>query len=465
MRRFFRPFCLLFTAAMFMASCLNSDNDTVTYYDDAAITAFSLSNAKITRHTKSSTGEDSTYIEISSDVANYPFVIDQIKGEIYNVDSLPLGTDPTKILCNYSTKNNSYAGIKSLKSDSIAYFNTADSIDFSSPREVSVYSSSGVNVKKYKITVNIHKEKADSFVWKQMPDSRELASLKDMKAYNLNGEIVVLGTDGQKTRVLTINASNGRTFTDTRITLETNSYNNAVVFNNELYVIDNGTLKTSKDAKSYDIVTDSPEVIQLLAASSKAIYGKTAENIIFYSTDKGKTWIEDTMDSDGKNLPTEDISYTCYQYGKNKDEETIVLFGIRPEISTMDNTATIWRKIIENNDYSEGNEWTYINYDSKSKKTLPRLENLNVVRHNDMLMALGGKGLDGCYVGAFSKIYISYDHGYSWNSLDYITYPYGFDKSASAVSVCTDSDNYIWIMLNHTGQVWKGRINKMSWNR
>ena len=96
---------------------------------------------------------------------------------------------------------------------------------------------------------------------------------------------------------------------------------------------------------------------------------------------------------------------------------------------------------------------------------MPRLENLNVVRHNDMLMALGGKGLDGCYVGAFSKIYISYDHGYSWNSLDYITYPYGFDKSASAVSVCTDSDNYIWIMLNHTGQVWKGRINKMSWNR
>ena len=270
MRRFFRPFCLLFTAAMFMASCLNSDNDTVTYYDDAAITAFSLSNAKITRHTKSSTGEDSTYIEISSDVANYPFVIDQIKGEIYNVDSLPLGTDPTKILCNYSTKNNSYAGIKSLKSDSIAYFNTADSIDFSSPREVSVYSSSGVNVKKYKITVNIHKEKADSFVWKQMPDSRELASLKDMKAYNLNGEIVVLGTDGQKTRVLTINASNGRTFTDTGITLETNSYNNAVVFNNELYVIDNGTLKTSKDAKSYDIVTDSPEVIQLLAASTQS---------------------------------------------------------------------------------------------------------------------------------------------------------------------------------------------------
>ena len=121
----------------------------------------------------------------------YTFVIDQIKGEIYNVDSLPLGTDPTKILCNYSTKNNSYAGIKSLKSDSITYFNTADSIDFSSPREVSVYSSSGVNVKKYKITVNIHKEKADSFVWKQMPDSRELASLKDMKAYNLNGQIVM----------------------------------------------------------------------------------------------------------------------------------------------------------------------------------------------------------------------------------------------------------------------------------
>ena len=213
-----------------MASCLNSDNDDVTFYDDAAITAFSLSSVEMTRHTTDSTGTDSTYVEMSTEVSSYNFYIDQLQGLIYNVDSLPVGTNAAKILCTYSTKNNSYAAIKSMTSDTLTYFNTADTIDFSSPRTISVFSTSGLNEKKYTITVNVHKESADSFTWTQYPDSRVLTTLRDMKSHFLNGNIIVMAPVDNATKVYRMNAANDKVLTEDDTTLDdANAYKNAVV--------------------------------------------------------------------------------------------------------------------------------------------------------------------------------------------------------------------------------------------
>ena len=75
--------CLLFAAATLLVSCLDTDyTDDVTLYDDIAITQFQITSAKITKHTTSSTGEDSTYVVDDQSVADYPFYIDLLKGEI-----------------------------------------------------------------------------------------------------------------------------------------------------------------------------------------------------------------------------------------------------------------------------------------------------------------------------------------------------------------------------------------------
>ncbi|MGN0281217.1 MAG: DUF6242 domain-containing protein [Prevotella sp.] len=465
MRRQFYSLCMLLMAAISMASCLNSEDDTV-YYDDAAITSFSLTGAKMTMHTTASTGDDSTYVDFTTDVASYNFVIDQLNSRIYNVDSLPAGTDPTKVICSYSTKNNSYAAIKSMTSDSLTYFSTSDSIDFSQPRVVSVFSTSGLNKKDYTITLNIHKETADSFQWKQYPDCIAMTELADMRSYSINGSIVVMGTSGRGTRTFVMTPAKELHFNEVSSDLGAEAYRNGVVNGNILYVLDGQTVKKTTDAINYTVVADDVPIRRLVAASSKEIYGLTADNAFMVSTDGCLTWTSEEMDSESRYVPREDLSFVCFDNKNNKNTQNVIVVGNRPEAgSGTDSLAVVWRKIVENDIDSKTGKWAYLNYDSSSKSPLKSLHGLSLVIHGDYIFALGGKGIDGCNESAYSAIYVSKDGGLSWGNVEGIAYPKGFDTSASAMSVCTDADNYIWITLNKTGQVWRGRLNEVAWQK
>ena len=100
---------------------------------------------------------------------------------------------------------------------------------------------------------------------------------------------------------------------------------------------------------------------------------------------------------------------------------------------------------------------------SNSKSPLKSLDGLTLVCHGNYILALGGKGLGACKETAHAAIYFSLDNGLTWHNNDTIVYPYGFDKYNTAMAVCTDNDNYIWIVCNNTGQVWKGRMNEVAW--
>ena len=117
MKRFLNHIYLLLAASVLFTSCLESDDDDFVLYDDVAITSFFISNAKVLSHTTSSTGGDSLYYANSTAVANYPFTIDHVKGEIFNADSLPYGTNPKNLLCDYTAKNNGMVGIENLVGD------------------------------------------------------------------------------------------------------------------------------------------------------------------------------------------------------------------------------------------------------------------------------------------------------------------------------------------------------------
>jgi hypothetical protein len=41
----------------------------------------------------------------------------------------------------------------------------------------------------------------------------------------------------------------------------------------------------------------------------------------------------------------------------------------------------------------------------------------------------------------------------------------GFDKNAKSVAVAVDADNFIWLISSGTGEVWRGRLNKMGWKK
>ncbi len=156
---------MLLTMVTMMASCIKDSNTEVTLYNDAAITAFSLGTLSKTTYTTASDGTDSL-ITTSFDGKSFTFSIDQVNRMIFNRDSLPLGTNVTKVVCNLSTRNNGVACyVDKEDKDKYYYYNSGDSIDFSTPREFLVYASDGNGSTKYIIKINVHQQEGNEFIW------------------------------------------------------------------------------------------------------------------------------------------------------------------------------------------------------------------------------------------------------------------------------------------------------------
>lgn len=157
---------LLMTVAMMM-SCLNSSDSDSTSYTDAAISSFSIGSLKRTQHTTSSTGADSTYTTTVSGAA-YDFEIDQTGCRIFNPDSLPMGTDVSRVLVSMSAYNNGTILIKDVASDTLRLYNSTDSLDFTKPRIITALSNDGQGTRKYTVNINVYQEDPNAFVWKLM---------------------------------------------------------------------------------------------------------------------------------------------------------------------------------------------------------------------------------------------------------------------------------------------------------
>ena len=119
-----------------MSSCLGTSEDKTTYYDDTAITAFSLGTLNLTKKTKTKDGLRDSTIKTTYNANSYQFNIDQVNHLIYNTDSLPYGTDAAHVLATITSKNSGTV-ILMLKNtsgkDSLVYYNTKDSINFTQP--------------------------------------------------------------------------------------------------------------------------------------------------------------------------------------------------------------------------------------------------------------------------------------------------------------------------------------------
>ena len=210
MKRILIPFTILISTIVAFSSCLSSDDNEVTYYDDSAISSFTLGTLNRTMHTLSSKGVDSVY-QTTIAGSSYQFYIDQDKREIYNPDSLPYGTDVKHVICTVIAKNNGLIGIKSLVSDSVFSYSSTDSIDFSTPRQMVAIANSGKATRYYTVRVNVHQEEADVFNWADMGKQEYFSSLNGMKAVACGSQLFTFGQkDGKLVGYVTDN-TNGKT--------------------------------------------------------------------------------------------------------------------------------------------------------------------------------------------------------------------------------------------------------------
>ncbi len=462
MKRKFFAFILLMTAGLSLSSCLGSDDDTnIEYTHDTAITAFSLGT--LTRYyqgVSSSTGNDTTF---SAEVAGsqYKFYIDQTLRQIYNLDSLPVGTKISAVLASITAKQSSplvWLYKNQEGEDSLAYYSSSDSIDFSTPRPIRVYNNDFTAYATYTITVNVHTEERDSFSWHSLATQNgDLAALDSMKAVSAGENVYVFGKVGNGLKIYKTANTDGRNWEPIpNVDLGADAYKNVVVKDDVLYVLSNGTLYKSTDGKDWNAVTTDASLQRLVGASSQNLYAYTAVGISV-SKDNGVTWSSEALDADASFLPTENLSMAIAPVRSTKNAENLLLLGNRG-VSEEDSIATLWIRTVDGNEGADEGKWNYVEYDANQKGKLPYLSTIQVAANDSGYVAMGaGKYSDGDNW----KWYTS-KTGLVWTVDTTVVMPTTFQINKQTAFV-RDNNHYYWVINN--GNVWKGRYNRDGWRK
>ena len=464
MKRIFLPFTVMLSVVVLLTSCLDDDDSKTVYPSDAAIMDFTLGTLNCYNTVKSSTGADSTYKRTIVG-SNYKFYIDQINRTIYNPDSLPYGTDVAHVICTITSKNSGSIVIKNIDSDTLKYYNSSDSINFTVPRQVSVLSLDGTNRVDYTVSVNVHHEIADTFLWNSAGSHTLFATARDMKALQCGDKMLVFVDNGNYGTICSSEIGDGKNWTvlewNVNMPLPASACRNVVEKGGYIYLYTNSMILRTADGEVWE-QTGQAELDRLVAASSSRLYAFDEGGNIISTPDEGKTWETETLDSDIALLPTQDISYCCIQSKVNPLNEYVVMIGNRETGSYYgDKQAQVWSKLIDLSDTTNGDPWMYINPNDIDTLALPRLASLATVNYDGKLLAAGSNGIGACTTEGFSRFYVSYDGGIYWNKYKGCALPDGFE-CGQAFTMAADNRNYLWIFCSTTGQVWRGRLSGSS---
>lgn len=451
MKRKFFAFIALITATLSLSSCLSSDDDlNVEYTHDTAITAFSLGTLDQWGKTKDGT-KDSLYKAVVAG-ANYKFYIDQATRQIYNVDSLPCGVRDTAILATISSKNSSPILLMDInKTDSITgYYSSSDSINFSKPRFIRVYSSDYSAYAEYQVTVNVHQELPYEFKWHELAQNNiQLAAFSDLKAVACGDYIYVFGKTAEGTKVLKSAINDGSAWSSItmNVGLSSDAYQSAVALDGKLYISDAGKVYASADAERWAEVSENADIKQLIGASSKYLYAYTAAGISV-SKDKGVSWEQEKLDTDADYLPKQNISMNVAGVLSAKDVENVMLLGTRDK-ALKDTVATTWLRTV---DYAnEDGQWNYLEIENNKSGKMPWLDQVITCAADTGFVALGSNG----------KWYKSQNAGLTWKQDKMVVLPAKFATDEGRFAFCRDKQYYYWIIRN--GYVWRGRFNIDGW--
>ena len=531
----------LLAAAFMITSCLDDNEVETEYSSESSITSFAIKDKIETQYTEKVNGKDTT-LTFTVDGTKYPFAIDQGTRHIYNVDSLPVGTDISKVVVSIKSDG---IGIFIVAEDKDSLWNDTDSLNFEKPVRFKVMAMSGVYGPIYKAEINVHKQVPDSLQWSHRGSSFD-NTIQAQKAVTLGDYIYVFAQQDNGTAVTSTHINDGKTWTPLQAlpeNMQNADYSSVMAWGNQLYILADNDLYCSSDGKSWSkmgtntkfekliagvhsehncklyAVTSThindgktwtplqalPENMQNADYSSVMAWGNQlyilADNDLYCSSD-GKSWskmgtntkfekliagvhsehncklyaidtnnhfMESTdalvWDTNGEvpaNFPKNQLSYTAYPLVTNKFIDRMVLMGENP-IAT-DTTSTVWTRLTTEDSWAD---YPTAAYDSFY---CPKLANIAMIHYNDQLYAFGGPGKSfGKDIPAFSRFYGSTDQGITWKPVSrYVFFPTEFtdlyNHADGNYSYVVDKNNFLWIIWSRSGEVWRGRINKLGFD-
>ena len=201
-------------------------------------------------------------MNVLDDLDSIYFSIDLDKGVIFNADSLPVGTDITKLIpvISYPSTCNSAVihmeGGKVRQGDVDYMQNPSDSIDFSGKVTFTLTSGQGASSRTYTIKVNVHQLNPDSLSWSNMASAKlpsRLANPLEQKTVACNNMAYTLikEADNTYTMATTDAPADGSWNKATVSGLSAPDVRSFVAADDAFYILDAGMLMTSANGVNW----------------------------------------------------------------------------------------------------------------------------------------------------------------------------------------------------------------------
>lgn len=438
---------LVLPLLLLAASCSTESTYETDGTRDCVITAATMGGLKRTVTLKNAAGKDTSYV-VNLTGALYPLYIDQLNNRIYNADSLPVGTHVEKTVFSAFNATGTVL-IKSLRTDADTMFVMTDSTDCSVPRQLTVYAPDGLTRRTYRLEVNIHKEEGDSFRWNRVCTGQpELARLAGgHRALAADGRLLVFGTADGQPRLLQCSTDAPSEWTATPLPPDFD-VRSVQRFDGRFFALVGGKVCSSADGTEWTPTGSILAPDALVAAGTQQLFALAGGQ--FYSSPDGVAWTADEADR-ADQLPTGKATGTRVPSVTDPLMEDIVVVGRNAQ-----GEPVVWRRNIDltgTNSFG----WYFLPGIPDYAYNCPALTATSVVTYDDGTVMTGLDGTDNV-----APLYWSQDNGRTWLP-DELATPLTAESGATNVSAATDEEGFLWLVAGGSGEVWRGRHNRLGW--
>lgn len=402
-------FLISIVLAAISASC-NGDSESYTIMGDfgnCTVTSFNLKkNDSVLAHL------DSVY-----------FSIDILNGEIFNADSLPKGTDVSRLLLNISVASAQSCDVTwripgTFRDTTVNYIeNPSDSVNFSDgPVKMLVTSLDGQTKYEYSISVNVHQVEPDTLYWNKLamrPLPGDISNPTAQKTVEFNGKVLTLTSDGNSASLSAVENPYDGGWTSVNSILPSGAdVSSFTATSDALYIIDNeGNLFTSGDGISWNPT----------GAVMDYIYGGY-ENMAIGVRNGSNGWMHITYPATSEipveaGCPISGTGQMMVYESKWSVTPFAMVIGGRDASGTVVGSA--WGY--------DGKSWTKISSSDIDEREgvsifpyfTPKVSSSSWrVTEQSVLVALGGRYETSDGMVASKNVYVSYDQGLNWKEAD-----------------------------------------------
>jgi hypothetical protein len=434
---------------MLTPSCLGSDDiNNVTEIKDAQISSFVLANDSVT------------------DLANVKFTIDQVNGFIFNNDSLPYGTQISKVICTltYST-GVSAVSVEQESTDSTIWWNGTDSLDFSKPIKFTTTAYDGATKKTYKAWVNIHQIIPDLMVWERWaaPLAGINADEQKVVKHTRNGEEVYL----MYSKTSGANSLHYSAATDVKnwselplsgLPAATTDISQVTIYENTLYAPADGNIYRSEDGASWTKVEQTPVVKAILGVLKE---GRNTRSMLAAIIENGNSRFFAGMNNEGVwtegNAAPDDFPVSGFGslgYYRMSNEYITVVAG-KDKAGRLSNAT-----------WGTDNTLSWALLSGEQDNFFEKKAGVMLALYDNKFYLMGGINAEG---KASKDIHVSIDNGVTWSPADSLkAFPETYIARGYA-SVHVDESKYMLIFGGKTSngvktldELWRGRINLLK---